>query len=65
MSELEQSGERLARAGRTFEQRSEQINTLVKQYERALQQERQVPRYHGLTRYDGSEPRNTFMICAH
>lgn len=44
MSELEQSGERLARAGRTLEQRSEPINTLVKQ------QERQVTRYHGPTR---------------
>ena len=40
MSELEQSGERLARTGRTLEQRSEPINTLVKQQERQLQQER-------------------------
>ena len=50
MSELEQSGERLARAGRTLEQRSEPINTLVKQHERELQQERQATRYHGPTR---------------
>lgn len=49
MSELEQSGERLARAGRTLEQRSEPINTLVKQLERQLQQEKQATRYHGPT----------------
>ena len=47
MSELEQSGERLARAGRTLEQRSEPINTLVKQQERQLQQEKQATRYRG------------------
>ena len=50
MSELEQSGEGLARAGRTLEQRSEPINTLVKQHERELQKERQATRYHGLSR---------------
>lgn len=38
MSELEQSGERLARAGRTLEQRSEPINTLVKQKEQQIRQ---------------------------
>ncbi|EAQ6918372.1 relaxase [Enterobacter cloacae] len=50
MSELEQSGERLVRAGRTLEQRSEPINTLVKQHERELQKERQATCYHGLSR---------------
>ena len=47
MFELEQSGERLARTGRTLEQRSEPINTLVKQQERQLQQEKQATRYRG------------------
>jgi len=47
MSELEQSGERLARAGRTLEQRSEPINTLVKQQEQQLQQGKQATRYRG------------------
>ena len=50
MSELEQSGERLARAGRTLEQRSEPINTLVKQQERQLQQEKQATPSRGWSR---------------
>ena len=61
MSELEQSGERLARAGRTLEQRSEPINTLVKQQERQLQQEKQATRYRGQSMYHTS--RTSRMIC--
>lgn len=61
MSELEQSGERLARTGRTLEQRSEPINTLVKQQERQLQQEKQATRYRGQSMYQTS--RTSRMIC--
>ncbi|MDD0205357.1 mobilization protein, partial [Shigella flexneri] len=60
-SELEQSGERLARTGRTLEQRSEPINTLVKQQERQLQQEKQATRYRGQSMYHTS--RTSRMIC--
>lgn len=48
MSELEQSGERLARTGRTLEQRSEPINTLLKQQER--QNTRSAVSDRGMTR---------------
>nr|WP_235655647.1 mobilization protein [Candidatus Hamiltonella defensa] len=41
LSELEQSGERIIRAGRTLEQRSEPVNALVKQHEQQLRQEKQ------------------------
>ena len=44
LSELEQSGERLVRAGRTLEQRSEPIHALVKQQ---IRQEKQQSRYEG------------------
>jgi len=44
LSELEQSGERLVRAGRTLEQRSEPINSPVKQQ---IRQEKQLSRYEG------------------
>jgi len=44
MSELEQSGERLVRAGRTLEQRSKPIHALVKQQ---IRQEKQQSRYEG------------------
>ena len=44
MSELEQSGERLVRAGRTLEQRSEPIHALVKQQ---IWQEKQQSCYEG------------------
>ena len=50
MSELEQSAERFVRAGRTLEQRSEPINTLVKQQERQLQQEKQATPSRGWSR---------------
>jgi len=48
MSELEQSGERLARAGRTLEQRSEPINTLVKQ--NLNKREKSATNYNSLSR---------------
>jgi len=47
LSELEQSGERLVRAGRTLEQRSEPIHALVKQQEQQIRQEKQQSRYEG------------------
>ena len=50
MSELEQSGERLVRAGRTLEQRFEPINTLIKQHEHQQKLEKQYNSHHCLSR---------------
>jgi len=47
LSELKQSGERLARAGRTLEQQSEPVHALVKQQEQQIRQEKRQSRYEG------------------